>query len=282
MADTQIYSSPWSALLDRRIVPPAPALYLREGDVLYIEARAWTADTEFFVSGTYLRADGEVDVFQRNFVVTVATGTGQGTIRLGECILLSLVVETDAGALFHGDAHALVYAGPVDPSYLVVTAVLVQGAVNNASNLAWPGSPLEPRVTGAGRLAVITGSDPAAGAEISYQIGSYQRWRLRAMVATLVTGAAAATRQVHLQIVSHSATVLDLPSATTQIISLTRTYYAAPFGFQPGAVLTDIFLPLPMDFILPPSATIQTATDNLNALDDWSAPVFYAEVWHEN
>jgi hypothetical protein len=272
---------PWTPLLRRFGAMPSPALYLDKNDVVACTVWTYTATTLFTVSGYFLTPEGEVQSFSQSLSVTVATNSGYLEIAPGECMLLSVVVSVDAGAVNAGDAFAAlqVYQGP--PTYALLRYSLLHGSVTAQAPLGFPGSTLTAQGAGAGSLVIATGTNPAAGAEAQYQISATARVILRGAAVTLVTSATAANRRTHLLITSGATTLLDLPSATLQTASLTRTYYAAPFPFAPAAVGTVIYLPLPAALPLPASAIIKTSTDAIEADDDYGALTVYLEYFPE-
>jgi hypothetical protein len=76
--------------------------------------------------------------------------------------------------------------------------VLLQGYVTDTSRLSFPGSPIRSSIEGPGVLRSITGTNPAANAEISETVPTNARWRVHAIRFTLVTDANVANREVAL------------------------------------------------------------------------------------
>jgi hypothetical protein len=108
-----------------------------------------------------------------------------------------------------------------------VTATLLQGPVSSLQRIAWPGSLLLSSLDVAGILRSITGTDPAAGAEISETVPTGARWRLRALAATLVTSATVANRTVSLRVDDGTTGYFGTDAAGTQPASNTIRYNAA-------------------------------------------------------
>jgi hypothetical protein len=132
-------------------------------------------------------------------------------------------------------------------------------------------------VPGTGEYEVVTGADPAAGAEISVTVPAGFSWRLTAVSATLVTDATAATRRVGL-LLDDGATQLWAAQATDgQAASLTRGYSWPNLGSYVVAQTTTIGIPGPDGFFLRSGSRVRTATVNFQAGDNWGVPVFYVE-----
>lgn len=143
-----------------------------------------------------------------------------------------------------------------------------------------------------GSLRTVTGTNPAAGAEVSEAVPANARWRLRAFSVVLVTDATAVTRNA--QIVIDDGTTANrrfYSVGNDQGASLTRTHLFTQ-GFQAAAptisarsfIDTDTVLvqsTLPEDLLLPRSGRIRTVTVGIVAGDNFAAPIFQVEEWLE-
>lgn len=126
------------------------------------------------------------------------------------------------------------------------------------------------------RLRVITGNDPAAGAEIADTVDAGKRWRILAARLSLVTDATASNRRVHLQFADTATVLFNKASSADQTASLTLNYNMAIGGSDRGVTDTDLESGLP-DFALGPGYVIQTNTTNLQAGDNYGAPIYLIE-----
>jgi hypothetical protein len=133
-----------------------------------------------------------------------------------------------------------------------------------------------PALRGAGTLKVVTGSDPAAGAECQDAVPAGKVWRLIAVLLTLVTDANVATRRVHITLDDGTTVFHRRGSNATQAASLTQNYSFA--GEAGEAAVRDLFVadPLPV-FELPAGARISTVTVSKQAGDNYGAPKYYVE-----
>lgn len=129
-----------------------------------------------------------------------------------------------------------------------------------------------------GRIRSITGTDPAAGAEISETVPARRRWKLTGILFTLATDAAAANRRVILVIDNGTNTIYALPSDTLQTASQARLYLFTPQPVAQFQIVNDFFLPLPI-LSLAPGYQIFTNTTALQAGDNYSAPQLLVEEW---
>lgn len=127
-----------------------------------------------------------------------------------------------------------------------------------------------------GTLKVVTGSDPAAGAECSDAVPAGKVWRLIGMLYTLVTDANAATRRLHITLDDGTTVFKRHASNASQAASLTQNYSLG--GSQAGTAVLDLFVTDPFPTTdLPAGAQIKTVTVNKQAGDNYAAPKYYIE-----
>jgi hypothetical protein len=160
-----------------------------------------------------------------------------------------------------------------------IRVTLLQAYVTQLFMAAWPGSTPEHPLGGAGNVRAITGTDPAAGVDISETVPTNALWRLISLAATLVTDATVINRSPTIAFDDgasvyfrselsffHTATNTVLYSASASPIFSTTLVAQAPIAIPPG-------------ILLPPGHRIRTLTTNLQAGDNWSAPVFLIEEY---
>lgn len=129
-----------------------------------------------------------------------------------------------------------------------------------------------------GRIRSITGTDPAAGAEISEVVPDRRRWRILAVRFSLTTDATAADRIVHLHLDDGTSIFADVCVTTAHAASITKVYNFSNYGSTQLAPTTCLYIPLP-PLPLMPGYRIKTITDNLQAGDDFTAPQLLVEEW---
>ncbi|HTX52520.1 MAG TPA: hypothetical protein VMD08_03880 [Candidatus Baltobacteraceae bacterium] len=110
---------------------------------------------------------------------------------------------------------------------------------------------------------------PAAGADWSVTVPAGHIYRLRSVLATLVTSAAVATRIARLTLNDGNGVFVDVPPFGTQAAGLTRRYLWLP---SPAAVAqgNGILSSLP-EFDLMAGWSLSTVTDAIDVADQWSA-----------
>jgi len=158
---------------------------------------------------------------------------------------------------------------------------LAQGYVAEGVDLVFPNGEVRSSLDGPGMLRSITGTDPAAGAEVSESVPTNARWRLLSVRATLVTSVAVANRLTR-WIIDDGTNIFFYPddnswqgagSTVNRLLSSVQTR---------GTIGWDVNAMLPVHpVILFQGWRIRTVTENLQAGDDYSAPQLMVEEWIE-
>ncbi len=155
---------------------------------------------------------------------------------------------------------------------------MCQGYIDGLTSLGWPAIQSESELSGHGKLKVITGTNPAAGAEISQTVPFSRAWKIKAINFGLTTDATAVTRLVRLIVTDGTNTIYVLAFSKTQTASATQSYYATEVGtIQTATAGGKGFAGLPLDLILPEGYKILTGTGSLQAGDDFTAPILTVE-----
>lgn len=198
-----------------------------------------------------------------------------------EGLLTNVQLRVSTGTSIGGTVAALLEIvrgreGGVQP-----LGTLLQGYVNSATRLAWPGSALTPLTSGAGLLRPIVGTNPAAGVEISETVPTGARWRVRAFSFVFTASAAAANRAPVLTIDDGANVLWETGSAVAVTAAQAATYRAGigvPF-FTYGT--RAYHLPLPSDLWLGAGSRLRTVTGALDVGDDYAAPIYLVEEFLE-
>ena len=176
------------------IAPPSN-LYIARDDTLVITATSPTTAITLTVQGRLLRAaDGVISPFQQNIVLPASRTATVATIQLAEGFLLNVAAFTTANPSPPGNVYVTINQqrpGTPSPNQF---SLLASGYVGSARAIGWPGGPIARPIDGAGFLRSITGTVPAAGAEVSETVPTLARWQLLSLRVNLVTSATVATR----------------------------------------------------------------------------------------
>jgi len=156
------------------------------------------------------------------------------------------------------------------------------GYLTDSKTITWPPGVFEGFTEGPGLIRRVTGTDPAAGNEISETVPTNARWRLLAMRIRLATTLPAATRRVHLILDDGVHIFAKIKCYQTQAENVTRSYtFISGLGYEDTSAVGEAMATLPVVILLDQGYRIRTATDNLGADDDYSAPILLVEEWLE-
>ena len=149
--------------------------------------------------------------------------------------------------------------------------------------LSWPDGVHEGFTEGPGLIRLVSGTDPAAGAEHAEAVPANTRWKIRDIRIVFVTDATVENRVVRLMIDDGANWMYDI-LAINHAASLTRFYLYVPgIGYLETTFDNsgNIRLPLIPDPIMYQGWRIVTATTNLQAGDNYGPPLIYVEEWIE-
>ena len=159
--------------------------------------------------------------------------------------------------------------------------ILSAGYLTDSKTITWPPGVFEGFTEGAGLIRVVTGSDPAAGSEISITVPTNVRWRLISIQFSLTTDSTVADRRVILMLDDGASIFCTIAANYQQAENLTQTYVFMVGGEMTTSIGGMIQSRLPNPTILFQGYRIRTSTVNLQAGDDFSPPRFIVEEWIE-
>lgn len=132
----------------------------------------------------------------------------------------------------------------------------------------------------AGELKIVTGADPAAGAEVLVTVPAGKRWLLRSIEVQLVTDATVANRRVRFLFDDGTTEFCRVAAFTDQTASQTFEYVAAPVGGLEYSRSGVFLVPIP-PLMLGPGHRVQTSTNGIVAGDDFGAPALLVQEWDD-
>lgn len=263
----------------REIPPPGP-LYIRDGDALWINSYASVASLVLELRGRLMLPSGEVSLFaiphRPNSDRTSATTVES----LREGFLLDAYVSLTSGTARRGQCFARVGLAQGITSARTDYDLLAQDYVGTGLGLSWRPGRIRSSSDAPGIIRTITGTDPAAGADISETVPTGARWNLLAMRAQLVTDATAANRRALFRLTDGTTPFSQVRSELVQTASQTITYVWQR-GVPSLNSSDDGFAMVQMPDLptLGAGFIILSATVNLQAADNWAAPILIVEEW---
>lgn len=167
----------------------------------------------------------------------------------------------------------------LNTKFSLATSVVMSGYITGESVPSFPFGIQEGAQSGKGKIRAITGTNPAAGAEISETVPTNALWKLKAMIFSLTTDANVTDRSVALLIGDGTNTIHDFVAQTVQTASTTIRYQVTHFGYQPTAIFSEIYIPTVDELFLPAGFTIDTFLVSGQAGDNFTAPQMLVEEW---
>lgn len=277
----EILTRPPDVSFTTRLVTPPAALYLAPEDNIEITSRNSLAGVTLAAQGRFLGTDGRLQPFRFDHTPTSNRAQVVTAHRLGEGFLLNLFMIITAGTPRRGQTFGRVLTMQGLETVRYETGVLLQGYIATDNHLAYPLSPQEHSLSGPGMLRSITGTNPAAGVEISETVPTAARWRLASMRAQLVTDATVASRRPQLIVDDGTTELFRVIPNVTQAASTTKNWQFLDSFPSTGFDLNDAFSNLPPGLFVFAGWRIRTSTIDLAAGDNWGAPQLLVEEWIE-
>ncbi len=263
-------------------VGPPSDLYLSHEDSLILTS--WNSKTgvNLRLFGRLLRPDGQVVPV----IVEQAPNTdrtAKTTVQfVGEGFLLSAYCVDTSNSAKRG--HCFVQFGVsrgLGTSRLDY-CLLGSDYVGAAVALSWPNSIIRHSLEGPGVLRQITGTDPAAGAEVSETVPTGARWRLRGIQVNLLCSATVADRYPRLITDDGTNNLTANPQPLKLVASDNLFCFWVPgHTWDTGIAVIERVAGLAGDALLGAGYRIRTATFGLQAGDNYGAPNLFVEEWIE-
>lgn len=273
---------PTSPLTPRDVHPAligTDSFYVTGEDYLRIVSINSASGVTLTIVGRFLSLEGEI----RPFVETHTPNT-DGTqkvsdFRSGEGWLLNIAVYASAGTPSTTNCFVMlrVIRGLLGATQELAT--IVQGYCTASQRVAWPGSPVATTTTAAasGTVRVITGTTPAAGAEISETVPAAVVWHVLAIHTKLTTAAGGGARYAQLAI-DDGAHVYFESDPPINLGGGTYYDFNSGSGVQRLTSAYDqLAWTMPVFLKMAAGHRIRTSTVALAVGDQWSTPYILVE-----
>jgi hypothetical protein len=207
--------------------------------------------------------------------------TTSPSLPLEDGVLASVHVFASAGTPIGAQCFARVELLQGREGATQSLGTVLQGYVTLNAAVAYPGDNTARPVDGAGTWRIVLGTAPAAGAEIVETVPANRRWQLEAFRFKLTASAVVANRTPVLFIDDGVNIVWETENPTAITATQVATYNAGA-GVQNGTLVApDFQLALPETLVLPAGARIRTLTGNIQAGDQYAAPVYNVAEWFD-
>ena len=161
----------------------------------------------------------------------------------------------------------------------VIIATLTRGYISDTSSIYYPYGPNEEANSGYGLVRSILGTNPAAGAEMLETVPTGARWRLQALKITFVTDATVSNRLPEIVVDNGTFIYLQVDGPQNITASTTRQVVITPGIVRTSATANADTIGIPSDLYLEADYRIRTLTSNLQAGDNYAAPIYNVEEW---
>lgn len=256
-------------------------LYMTGEEGLQLTTIGALAGAVVMLEGRLITPDGKVIPIAERHVPN-SNYTAKSTLTaLAEGVLVNVQLRVTTGTAIRGHVFALLEIARGSVGAVQPLGTLLQGYLTSGARLAWPGSLLESSTAGAGRIRSITGTDPAAGVEISETVPAGVRWRVLSFWFTLVTSAVVANRTPRIVVDDGALEYFRAGAGATQAASLTQIYDGSPAPPIANTGGGPIMIGLPYQQVLMAGHRIKTSTALIDAGDNYSAPQYVVEEWIE-
>lgn len=262
-------------------VQPPSSLYVGPEDKLRLLTVNALAGVRVRLEGRLLLTNGEISPFVFEVVPASTRTTEAFDFSLAEGFLLGFIVYGVGVSQRRGQLYARVQLMRASGSNAAYYSQLVSDYVADMYTPAYPGNFNRENVGGPGVLRSITGTDPAAGVEISETVPTGARWNLVSMVATLTTDATAANRISKLIIDDGVTPVFVATPNEVTTASQAQRHQTTQGVSNISITAVEAAWPIPVPLVLPAGYRIRTETAALQAGDNWGAPQLYVEEWLE-
>jgi len=233
------------------------------------------------VVGRLLDADGKLSTFEFGHTPNTDRSKAESTYTLTTGRLIDVAVTPKSGSPYRGHCYVTLGLARRTAPTTEYYQDLAKGYVTAAGGLIWPGGPYLDSVEGPGLLRSVTGTDPAAGAELSEAVPTNARWRLHVLGAFFVTDVTVADRQIYFIISDGANQLFSVVASASQGASLSGFYQFAEYGYASTLVGLQYICTSPLLGSLLQGWRIYTVTGNMQAGDNWGAPQMMVEEWIE-
>ena len=258
-----------------------PCKYVRNNDFLRLDARSSVASVVLQFTGLLLTTWGDYVPLQFELRPTSDRASTTAIFKLTEGFLYHLQCRVSSGTVRRGQCFVKVGLQQGDNDLAMLHTTILSDYVDLAYEVAYPGSPIRSSLEGPGFKRVFTGTNPAAGAEISETVPTNATWTLWSILFAFAVANSGAAREISLNISDGTDIFFSLTHSAAATINATTTYLWGKGVNGVGAV-ENLRASTPIgEYRLPQGYVITTVTPLIVAGDDYGAPLLQVEEWIE-
>ena len=247
----------------------------------WLIVRAITAESTatLSVSGIIRERTGNITQLERSVPLTGNRTVDTLATRLAGGLPLSLSFTLSSANHPINSAVVEAYVASNDQADAIRYRTLGKWSIGSGQSKSWPDSPDYEAEVSPGHMRTLIGADPAVAAEAADIVPANAIWGLTSYSIELVTDANAANRVVGLQLRNGSSVFGLWPSPDAQVASLTERYSWGPGAATVANVGTAHGIAIPNGSSLVAGETFGTSSVNLQAGDNFGAPIFKVAEW---
>lgn len=280
MCDDAMHLSLEAMLKSRGGIAPS-GIYLRQHDGIRLTAYSSVASLVVELRYLLLNEDGNLISGAISLAPTSDRAATSTTQHVGGGFLISAAVVLASGSAKRGQCYVKAQVVVGQGAAAVAYNTIVSEYVSTTFQPSYPGTPVRGALEGPGYLRSVTGTDPAAGAEVTEAVPTGARWRLISLKVLLTASAQAANRRTRFLIDDGTTIYFRTRSATDQTANQAIHHTFATVGDTLTTSASTSVIASPGLLYLPAGHRILTDTFNLDVGDDYGAPQMLVEEWIE-
>lgn len=268
-------TAPLRALFTTRQVQPPSQFYVTRTDLLSIVTRCSHATTRVDVRMRLLTPDGELRSLRYDVLPNSDRTQREDIFDMAEGYLLSALAVPTAADVQPGQLYVALYLTRGAAPAALWHQLLSAGFASSGFAVSYP---YNDSLVGRGAREwdrVITGTDPAAGVEISETVPTGATWDMVTVTFSLTTDATVASRVISLLMDDGASQVSWNRAIAAQPASTTRSYWAGAQLQDDSANSGRIGMGSLNDRVLSQGWRLLTSGFNLQPGDNYSAPVLW-------
>jgi len=266
----------------REGVQPPSRVYIGVDDVLQVSFANNNGLGQMAIRGRILRPDGIIVPFDEFFTVGATRSFNFFNFSLSEGFLLSMTASIPLPGTAEVSTYVQVSVKRGGSAVLFGYDVLMAGYVGQNRLLAWPSYPATRPLEGPGMIRVIAGSTPVAGAEINEVVPTNARWRLISAFFQLTAANAGGTRTVRVTVDDGLNKYYQVSANGGVAVNTVATLALCNQGAPSSQISTDLYIAHDSNLLMLPAHRWRTLTNNLNAADQYTNPIYIVQEWFED
>src|SRR5215207_5576683 len=256
-------------------------LWIEHSDRLFVAAYSSVASLVVRFSGYFRKTDGDIIEYAVDVEPTSDRAVTSKDFFFGAGFMLSCTASLSTGNANRGQCYIRAHIQRNTGTAAVKLQTILAGYVTDNYTPSFPFGKMEDSLEGRGMLRSITGTDPAAGAEVTESVPTGARWKIHSIKLLLVTDGNAANREIKLRVDDGTTIFASSGSAGAHAASTTKQYFFAAYSTEDTTNSLAICNVWPFFLPLLAGWRFLTATDNIQVGDNYAAPQYLIEEWLE-